>query len=144
MRWLSDEVAELTAGPRFSAVVLSSFAAVALIMASLGVYGVMGFVARQRTREIGVRQALGATRQQVLADLMRDAIVIVVTGLATGLVAAVWLARSLTGVLHEVTPADPVSLVLVGAALATAGLVAGLIPARRATRINLLSALRED
>jgi ABC-type antimicrobial peptide transport system permease subunit len=144
VRRLKDELSGLVAGPRFSATVLATFAIVALVMASLGVYGVMAYVGSQRTREIGVRVALGATRGQILRLMMRDGVVVVGLGLGAGLVLALWLARALTGLLHEVTPADPLSLVAVGGLLSLAGLWAAYIPARRATRLNVLTALRND
>jgi putative ABC transport system permease protein len=144
VRGLEDEVAELVAGPRFAASLLALFALVALVMASVGVYGVMAYSTRLRTREIAVRMALGSTRAQVLRLLLRDGAVVVGVGLVAGTVAALWLARTLTGLLHEVTPADPLALVSVAAVLALSGLIAVLIPAARATRLNALDALREE
>jgi ABC-type antimicrobial peptide transport system permease subunit len=144
VRTLDREVAGLVAGPRFSATALGLFAVVALVMAAVGVYGVMAYSAGQRTREIGVRMALGATPAQVLRIIVRDGLLVVGVGLSAGLVAATWLARSLTGLLHEVTPVDPISLVSVAALLSAVGLVAVLIPARRATRVSALAALRHD
>lgn len=144
MRSLSDEQSALVAGPRFSATVLAIFAVVALVMASIGVYGVMSYTAGQRTREIGVRVALGATDRQVLRLIMRDGAVVVGAGLIAGLVAAIWLAKTLTGLLHDVTPADPMALISVGILLASAGLIAAYVPARRATRLNVLTALRDE
>jgi ABC-type antimicrobial peptide transport system permease subunit len=75
--------------------------------------------------------------------MLRDGVVIVIAGLAVGLVAAVWLARGLTGLLHEIAPADPVALTSVAALLAAAGLLAAYLPARRATRVSALEALRD-
>jgi predicted permease len=144
VRTLDREVAGLVAGPRFSATALGLFALVALVMAAVGVYGVMSYSAGQRTREIGVHMALGATPAQVLRVIVRDGLIVVAAGLGAGLVIAVWLARSLTGLLHEVTPADPVALVSVAVLLSAIGLVAVLIPARRATRVSALAALRHD
>jgi putative ABC transport system permease protein len=144
VRTLDREVAGLVAGPRFSATALGLFALVALVMAAVGVYGVMAYSAGQRTKEIGVHMALGATPAQVLRVIIRDGLLVVATGLAAGLVAAMWLARSLTGLLYEVTPADPIALVSVAVLLSAIGLVAVLIPARRATRVSALAALRHD
>jgi putative ABC transport system permease protein len=144
MRPLTEEVSKLVAGPRFSATVLAIFAVIAFAMASLGVYGVMAYVVGQRTKEIGVRVALGATRSQILRLMMRDGVAVVLAGLSSGLVAAVWLARTLTGLLHDVTPADPVALITVGILLSSAGLIAAYVPARRATRLNVLTALRDE
>jgi ABC-type antimicrobial peptide transport system permease subunit len=88
--------------------------------------------------------ALGATPSQVLRVVVRDGLLVVVAGLGVGLVVSLWLARSLTGLLHEVTPADPIALASVAVLLSTIGLVAVLIPARRATRVSALAALRHD
>ena len=144
VRTLDREVAGLVAGPRFSATALGLFALVALVMAAVGVYGVMAYSAGQRTKEIGVHMALGATPSQVLRVVVRDGLLVVAAGLCVGLVLAMWLARSLTGLLHEVTPADPIALVSVAVLLSAIGLVAVLIPARRATRVSALAALRHD
>jgi predicted permease len=144
IRTLDREVANLVAGPRFTATALGLFALVAFVMAGVGVYGVMAHSAAQRTKEIGVRMALGASSAQVLRLVVRDGVGVLVLGLAAGLVMALWLTRSLTGLLHEVTAADPVALVSVALLLAAMGLVAVLIPARRATRVSALAALRHD
>ena len=133
------------AGPRFSATVLGLFAAVALVMAAVGVYGVMAYYATgRRTREIGVRVALGATRGQILRMILRDGVLVIAAGLVGGLVASAWLARTLTGLLHEVDPADPVALGAVAILLSLIGLGAVYLPARRAARLSPLAALRED
>ena len=144
IRTLDAEVAGLVAGPRFTATVLALFAGVALVMAAIGVYGVVSHAVGRRTREIGVRVALGATRAQILRLILRDGLMVVLIGLAAGLLAAAWLARALTGLLHEVTPADPVALASVGAVLSLVGAFAVYLPAHRATRMSALAALRED
>lgn len=144
VRTLDAEAAGLVAGPRFTATVLGVFAVVALVMAALGVYGVMAYNTGRRTREIGVRVALGASRTQILRLILRDGLLVVVSGLVSGLVASVWLTRTLTGLLYEVTPADPVALVSVATLLSVIGLVAVYLPARRATRLSALTALREN
>ena len=144
LRTMDDEVSRLVAGPRFSATMLAAFAGMALVMAAVGVYGVMAYSAGLRTREIGIRTALGSTRTQVLRLMLRDGVRVVASGLVLGLVAAIWLARGLTGLLHEVTAADPLALAAVAIVLAATGLVAAYLPARRATRINALDALRHD
>lgn len=143
VRPLADDVSNLVAGPRFSATVLGAFGAVALALAALGVYGVIAHSTQHRTQEIGVRMALGATGGQVVRLVLRDGVLIVAAGLAVGLTTAIWLARGLTGLLHEVTPADPVALGMVAAVLSAAGLTAAYLPARRATRISALAALRD-
>jgi predicted permease len=144
VRTLEDEVNGLVAGPRFSATVLGLFAVVAVLMAAIGVYGVMAYGAARRTREIGVRIALGATRAQVFRLIAREGAVVIVAGLSGGLIAAIWLARTLTGLLHEIEPADPIALVSVTALLSMVGGAAIYLPAHRATRMSALRALRED
>ena len=144
VRPLSEEVARLVAAPRFSAGAIGVFAFAALVLAAMGVYGVMAYTAGLRTREIGVRMAFGATRGRVLRLMLRDGFAIVGGGLLAGTVAAVWLARGLTGLLHEVTPADPVALTTVALLLMSVGLLAAYVPARRATRIAVTEALRNE
>jgi putative ABC transport system permease protein len=144
IRPLEKDVSDVVAGPRFSAAVLSMFATVAFVMACLGVYGVMAYTTRLRAREIGVRMAVGATKTQILSLILGNGAAVVAVGVGLGLIAAALLARTLTGLLHEVTPADPLTLASVAAALSAAGLVATFIPARRATKTNVLTVLRED
>jgi hypothetical protein len=144
VRTLSDEVARLVAGPRFSAGAIGVFALAALVLAAMGVYGVMAYTAGLRTREIGVRMAFGATRGTVVRLMLRDGLAVVGAGLVVGTAAALFLARGLTGLLHEVTPADPVSVAAVAALLLSTGLVAAYVPARRATRIAVTEALRNE
>lgn len=143
-RPLEQDVSRLVAGPRFSAAILSVFAVVGCVMAGIGVYGVMAYSTGLRVREIGVRLALGATPAQVGRLLLTDGAIVVGAGLVIGLLAAVWLAQSLTGLLHEVTPADPGVLAVVAVVLSSAGLVAVVLPVRRATRVSALEALRQD
>jgi putative ABC transport system permease protein len=144
IRVLEADVSKVVAGPRFSATVLGMFAGVALLMACVGVYGVMAYVAGLRTREVGIRLAVGATRAQVVSLMLKDSAVVVGLGLALGLAAAMLLTSTLTGLLHEVRPADPATLAAVTALLAAAGFTASYLPARRATRLDPLKALRED
>ncbi len=144
VRTLDEEVGRLVAGPRFSASALAVFAAIALLLAAVGVYGVMAYSAGQRTREIGVRVALGATRRQVLWLVMRQGVGILAAGLAGGMIVAVWVAQTMASLLHQVQPADPVSLAGVSGLLSAIGLVAIFLPAYRATRVNAVVALRAE
>ena len=144
VRALDRDVARVVAGPRFSATVLGLFAGVAFLMACVGVYGVMSYAAGLRTREVGIRIAVGATRTEVVRLMLRDSARVVMAGLAAGLIAAVLLTRTLTGLLHEVTPADPVTLAIVAGLLGAAAILASFVPARRASSIDPLRALREE
>nr|MBP8274843.1 FtsX-like permease family protein [Acidobacteriota bacterium] len=144
LRPLADDVSTAVAAPRFAATVLSVFAAIALVMAAVGVYGVLAHIAAQRTREIGVRVALGATRAQIIGLMMRDGAMVVGVGLAAGLLIAMWCAQALTSLLHAVTPADPAAMGMVSVVLCAAGVLAAYIPARRAARVNVVAALKAD
>jgi predicted permease len=144
VRTLEQELSSLVAAPRFSASALIAFASIALLLAAIGLYGVVSFAAGQRTREFGVRVALGATPRQVLWLAMREGLSVMVLGLATGAIAAVWLAQAIAGLLHDVRPADPFSLSGVAALLLLVGLLAIAVPAYRATRISAIAALRSD
>lgn len=144
VRTLDEEVSRLVAGPRFSASVLGVFAAIALVLAAVGVYGVMSYLSGLRTREIGVRIALGATRASVLGLVLGDGLVVTASGVLLGLIASMWMTQTLTGMLHEVQPTDPAALAVVAALLSIVALVAAYLPARRATRVNAVEALRTE
>jgi putative ABC transport system permease protein len=144
VRTLDDEVSRLVAGPRFSASVLAVFASIALVLAAVGVYGVMSYLSGLRTREIGVRVALGATRGAVVRLIIRDGVVVIASGVAVGVIASVWLTQTLTGMLYEVQPTNPAALAAVVILLSSVALVAAYLPARRATSVNALEALRSD
>jgi ABC-type lipoprotein release transport system permease subunit len=134
VRTLDEEVSRLVAGPRFSASVLGVFATIALVLAAVGVYGVMSYLSGLRTREIGVRVALGATRGSVLGLILRDGLIVTASGVALGLIASAWLAQTLTGMLHEVQPTSPAALAAVAVVLSSVALLAAYLPARRDRR----------
>jgi putative ABC transport system permease protein len=123
---------------------LVSFAGVALVLAAVGVYGVMAFAARQRTREVGVRLALGAQRLDVLAPLMRDGAVLIVAGTALGLMLALATTQFMRGLLTDVRPGDPLTLTAATLVLAVVSLVACYVPARRALNVHPLAVLRSE
>ena len=138
-----DETARRSAAPRrFNMFVLSIFGALALAIAALGVYGVMAQIVRQRTHEIAVRMALGARADQVQRMFVRQGAVVIGVGLAAGLVAAGYLARTAESFLFEVRAQDPRVFVAAAIVLAGAGLIACWIPARRAGRVDPLESLR--
>ncbi|MBL8961234.1 MAG: ABC transporter permease [Gemmatimonadetes bacterium] len=142
IRTLDDRVAAAGAQARFSATLLTGFAAVALALALMGIYGVMSFAVAQRTRELGVRMALGATRQQVVAMVLGESARLAVAGLAIGLVGAVAFTRTLRSMLYETTTTDPPTYAVMAVLLLATALLAGWIPARRAARIDPSGALR--
>jgi putative ABC transport system permease protein len=129
---------------RFMLYVLAGFAAVALLLAAVGIYGVVAFAVAQRTREIGIRVALGALGSRVLWTVGRTTMLSVITGVACGLVLAVALSRLIASLLYEVKPADPVTFLGVAVLLIATAWVAVLVPARRALRISPMTALRAD
>jgi len=128
--------------PRFYAVLLGSFAALAAVLAGVGIYGVLAFSVVQRTHEIGVRMALGARRHAVLAGVLREGLTVAALGVGLGLAGAAALTRYLSTMLFGLTPLDPTTYGGVAAVfMAVAGL-ACYIPARRATRVDPVRALR--
>ncbi|HEU4927903.1 MAG TPA: ABC transporter permease [Vicinamibacterales bacterium] len=129
---------------RFTAFLLGAFAALAVILAAIGVHGLLSYNVAQRRQEIGIRIALGAGRGAVLGLIVREGVGIIFAGLIGGLVGAVVLTRLLQALLFGVSPTDPLTLVVVAAALAAVALVATLLPARRAARVDPLPALRAE
>jgi ABC-type antimicrobial peptide transport system permease subunit len=120
------------------------FSGIALVLATAGIYGVMAYFVAQRTREIGVRIALGAQWSHVLKMILRNGMALVVIGLTIGLAGALALTRLMTTLLFEVSPTDPLTFGAVALAVILATLLACYIPARRATKVDPLVALRYD
>ena len=141
---LSAQVADSVAQPRFAAFVLLSFAALALLLAAVGLYGVLSYTVARRQREIGVRSALGATRASIVALVVREGMAVAVLGLAVGLGLAAALTRLMQTVLYGVEPLDPVSFAAAPAALLLVALIACAIPARRAAATDPAIALRRE
>jgi putative ABC transport system permease protein len=137
-------VDESLAPHRFLLLLLTSFAGLALGLASLGLYAVVAYLVAQRTQEIGVRMALGAQRSNVLGMVLRDGMSLVVAGVVIGVPAAYALSRVLTSFLYEVSPRDAGALITAPLVLALVALVAAYIPARRATRVDPMVALRHE
>ena len=130
------------AGPRFAMLLLSAFGVMALVLACVGLYGAVSASVAQRTREMGVRMALGAPRRRVFGLIIGEGARVAATGIAVGLAAALVLLRVMTGFLYGVAPTDPVTFAAVSAALFLVALVACYAPARRATRVDPTVALR--
>jgi len=137
-------IADGTARQRFTTSLLTAFSMVALLLATLGVYGVISYAVTQRVAEIGIRMALGAQPGDVIHLLVRQATVFVVIGLAIGIGGAALLARGMRGLLFGVTPLDPLTFVGVTVLLGGIALLATYIPARRAARVDPISALRAE
>lgn len=142
IRTMSERVGAATSQARFSATLLTLFAVIALGLAFMGIYGVMSFGVAQRTREIGIRIALGADRTRVLRMIVREGAVLVTIGAAIGLAAAFALTRLLRTLLFEVAPTDPVTYVGIVVVVGVAALVASWLPARQASRVEPTEALR--
>ena len=143
---LSQMVADSTSLPRIQSILLGVFAGIALVLAAVGLYGVMAYSVSQRTQEIGIRMALGAHRQSVLVMVLRQALLLTGVGLVVGLAGAIALGQVLASVLEpllfQVEPADATTLVTVPVVLIVVSVVAALIPARRATQVDPIQALR--
>ena len=144
VRTMAEAVAEATARPRFVLRLLVAFAVVAAVLAAVGLYGVTSYIVSRRTREIGVRTALGATRGHVVRLVVGEAFGLVLVGLAIGAVGARALTRFMSGLLYGVTAGDPLTFAGVLLALVAVALAAAYGPARRALRADPLTALRMD
>ncbi len=141
---MADVVAETVAQPRFNVVLLSTFAGLALVLAAVGIYGVISYSVLQRTREIGIRMALGADRGDVLRLVAGEGLRLASAGVVAGLAAAAATARVLATLLFEVQPMDPATYAAAAAFLVLVALLASAIPAWRATRVAPVSALRAE
>jgi ABC-type antimicrobial peptide transport system permease subunit len=141
---LQTAVTASLAARRFSMNVVALFAATALLMAAVGIYGVISYLVGQRTHEIGIRLVLGATRRAIVEMLMREGLALTAVGVCAGLACALAVAHVMAGSLYGVTPTDPVTFAGVAAVLAAVALLACYIPARRAVRIQPLLALRRE
>jgi putative ABC transport system permease protein len=141
---MEERRAESLGTSRFLIFLLGVFAAIAVALAAAGAYGVMNYIAAQRAHEMGVRMALGASRAGVIWIVMRSALVQVALGAAVGLPAAIFAGRSLSAFLYEVKPSDPATLAAAVLAVAAISAAAAWLPARRASRLDPLTALRHE
>ena len=144
VRTMDEVMTNSTARRKLSMLLLAIFAGVALVLAAVGVYGVMSYAVEQRMREFGIRMALGASRSQLLGMVLGRSFWLVVCGVAAGLAGSVALMRLMRDLLFNVRPSDPVTYAVVSAGLLAVGLLAGYVPARRATRVEPVAALREE
>jgi putative ABC transport system permease protein len=139
-QWVSSNAAQ----PRLNSVLLGVFAFVALLIAAIGIYGVISYSVTQRTREIGVRMALGAPRRDVLRMIVGEGMRMGIAGIAAGLAGAVAVSRALSSMLFGVQARDPLTFASVATILVAIVLAACYLPARRATAIDPVIALREE
>lgn len=144
LRTMEDVIASSVAPRRFNLLLLGSFATFALLLASVGIYGVMAYTVTQRTHEIGIRMALGARTTDVMNMIVRQGMTFAVAGIGLGLLAAFWLTQLMEKLLFGVSATDPMTFALVTALLLLIALIANYVPARRATKVDPLTALRHE
>ncbi|MGH9884327.1 MAG: FtsX-like permease family protein, partial [bacterium] len=144
LRTMEAAVADSVSQPRFYMMLLSAFAGLALLLAALGIYGVISYSVTQRTRELGIRIALGATQERVVRLVLGQGVLLTVTGVAVGLVGAYWLVNLLTSVLFGIAATDKVTFGSVAAILIGVASLASYLPARRAARVDPVIAMRSE
>ncbi len=144
LRTMEDFLSDSVAQPRFTTLLLGGFATLALVLALVGVYGVMSYTVNQRAREIGVRLALGARRIEVVRMIVRQSLAHAFAGVMLGLAGAAAATRLLSGLLFGVSATDPAAFAGAAAALVLASLAATYVPAFRASRVSPVSVLRSE
>jgi putative ABC transport system permease protein len=144
LRPMDEVFAESMSRPRFLMTLLVAFAALALLLAAIGTYGVLSYLVSERRQEIGIRMALGAERSTLLGMVMKHGLRLALVGLLLGLAGAIAVTRLMQTLLFNVRPADPSTMVAVAAVIAAVALIACYVPARRATRVDPLTALRAE
>ncbi len=144
VKTMDEVVSNSVAQRRLTMLLLTIFAATALLLAAVGIYGVIAYNVTQRTQEIGIRMALGAQRSDVLGMVVRQALILAVAGIVLGGAGALVLTRLMEGLLFQVKPGDPMTFIVVSSVLAAVALLASYIPGRRATRVDPVIALRAE
>jgi len=141
---MDEVIAGLVAPQRFQMMLLGLFALLALVLAAVGIYGVVSYSCSLRVHEFGVRVALGAERRDLLGMVIRQGAKLALIGVCVGLGGALLLTRFLSSMLYEVKPTDPLTLIVVAVVLAVVALAASFLPARRATKVDPMVALRYE
>ncbi|MGQ0735397.1 MAG: ABC transporter permease [Acidobacteriota bacterium] len=144
IRPMTEVVSSALATPRLTGFLLTTFAAIALVLAAVGIYGVLAYLVSRRTHEIGIRLAVGAGRTRVLSMILGQGLSLAAAGIVVGLLGAVGLTRGLRGLLYEIAPTDPLTFVAVAVMLLVVAGLATLVPARRAMRVSPVTALRAE
>ena len=141
---LENYVSKSVAQPRFQTFVLACFAGIALLLAAVGLYGLLSYMVAQRTLEIGLRMALGAKREDVLGMVVWRGLRLALIGLAAGLTISAMMTRLLWGMLYDIRPSDPTTFLVMTGVLLVVSLAASSIPAFRAAQLDPLASLREQ
>jgi ABC-type antimicrobial peptide transport system permease subunit len=144
VKTFADQKSESLTQERLIATLSGFFGALALLLASIGLYGVMAYNVNQRTREIGIRMSMGATNKSVLWMILRDCLWTVIAGISIGIPLSFWLSKLVASQLFGVPPGDPMTIVVATLVLATVATLAGFIPARRASHVDPIIALRYE
>ncbi len=144
VRTMNQVIGDSAQGQQFLSLLVGSFAALALLLAAIGIYGVLSYVVTQRTREIGIRMSLGASRGRVMAEVMGEGMRLAIIGFVIGIAGAAAGNRVMTSLLHEVKPGDPLIFIATAGLLAGVALIACYLPARRAAKLDPLRALRYE
>jgi putative ABC transport system permease protein len=144
VRTMQAVVGAALSTPRFTGILLGSFAVLALVLSAIGIYGVLSYLVSRRTREIGIRVAIGAGRAEVLGLVLRSGMLLAIAGVVIGIVVALGASRVMSGMLHQVSPLDPVTFTAVGVVLTLVALFASLVPAWRAARVDPVVALKAE
>jgi len=144
IRTMDDSVSASLSQARFTMLLLGAFAGLALLLAVMGIYSVMGYSVSRRTNEIGIRVALGASRSDVLVLIVRQALLLALIGMVIGIIGALALSRLMASQLYGVRPTDPVTFITVAALLMIVSFAASYIPARRAMCVDPMTALRYE
>jgi putative ABC transport system permease protein len=144
VRTMDEVVSATMSSSRFTGLLLATFAIIALALSAIGIYGVLSYLVSRRTREIGIRLAIGAGRREVLRMILSSGLLLALIGVVSGLVISLAVTRSMRGLLYGVSPNDPLTFVAVGGALALVAVFASLVPAWRATRVDPVVALKAE
>jgi ABC-type antimicrobial peptide transport system permease subunit len=144
VRTMQEVIANSVEQRRFSMLLLTIFAAVAMLLAAIGLYGVMSYTVAQRTKEIGIRMALGARRPDVLALVVKQGMALVLIGIVAGVLLSLGTTRLISGMLFGITATDPLTFAGVGALLSAVAFLANYLPARRAAKVEPMVALRYE
>lgn len=144
VRTQTQQIDATLLGQRLFALLTSAFGVLALILACIGIYGIMAYTVTRRTNEIGIRMALGAPRARVLRMVLREASVLTIIGVVIGVAVSLMLARLVSTMLYGLKPSDPITLGSAAFILLSIALLAGWLPARRASRVDPMDALRHE